>query len=85
MLYKPDVVINDWIIFDYIVPAPNEIPLLYQLINTLIYSKLTNEQQPIQFEDIKNYVIQYVDDSSSIISTSDISSLDKFVDCYLRY
>ena len=57
----------------------NEIPLLYQLINTPIYSKLTNEQQQIQFEDINNYVIQYVDDSSSIISTSDISSLDKFV------
>ena len=58
--------------------------MLYKLINTPLYDKLTNEQQPIQFNDVNNYVIQYVDDSSSIISNGDIITLEKFTNCYFK-
>merc|ERR1712240_980043 len=67
----------------------NEIPLLYRIINSTIFTPLTGNSIINNINNVSNYVIQYVDDSTSMITTSDINDfctycdqLFKVLECY---
>ena len=57
---------------------------MFKLINTPLYKKITNKEQQTQFSSKYNCVIQYVNYSSSIIASDDITTLNKYADCYFK-
>ena len=58
----------------------NEIPLLYRIINSPIFTPLTGNLIVNNINTVSDYVIQYVDDSTSMITTHDISDLSTYCD-----
>ena len=62
----------------------NEIPLLHKLINNELYYKLTGDNSTNIYNNIANYVIQYVDDSSNLISSDNIEEISKYIDQYFK-
>merc|ERR1712115_382540 len=61
----------------------NEIPLLHTLMSHEIFDKLMNTQT-IQYNDIKNTTVNYVDDSTSIISSKTTTQLQTYIDNYYK-
>ena len=61
----------------------NEIPFLSNLMNTELYSRITNTNDIIQ-SSVKCYTIQYVDDSTNMLSTKNIDQLQNYVDKYFK-
>ena len=62
----------------------NEIPLLYKLVNSQYFNILTGEQPNLPINDLVHKIIQYVDDSSNIISTSNINGLQYYINDYFK-
>ena len=60
----------------------NEIPLLDKMINTDLFTRLTDKDIKIDKTDIDNYTIQYVDDSTTMISTNDSKDIKTYIDNY---
>ena len=60
----------------------NKIPILSNLMNTELYSSITNTHDIIH-SSVKCYMIQYVDDSTNMLSTKNIDELQNYVDKYL--
>ena len=62
----------------------NKIPFLHEVICSESYGKLTGDKCGNDFSSISNYIIQYVDDSSNLISSNNIDQLDKYIDKYFK-
>ena len=62
----------------------NEIPLLYNIMNSPIYNKLTSTNCSSNFYNINNLVIQYVDDSTNLISSKNINELNSYIEKYFN-
>ena len=61
----------------------NEIPLLHTLMTKEIYTKLTNNQT-IQNNKIVHTTVNYVDDSTSVISSQTTTNLQTYLDNYYK-
>ena len=61
----------------------NEIPLLHTLISHDIFHSLTNTQTKT-FNDIKHTTVNYVDDSTSIISSKSIHELQTYLNHFYK-
>ena len=61
----------------------NEIPLLHTLMTKEIFNKLTNKQT-IQNNDIIHTTVNYVDDSTSVISSKTTTQLQTYLDNYYK-
>ena len=61
----------------------NEIPLLHTLMSQDIYYALTNTQIPI-VNDIKHTTVNYVDDSTSTISSKTASELQTYLNHFYK-
>ena len=53
-------------------------------MGTQIYNKLTGDNNDFNSSNASNYVIQYVDDSSNLISTANANHLNIYVDKYFN-
>ena len=62
----------------------NEIPLLYKLMNTELYQLMTNHTPVGTVSNMLHNVIQYVDDSTNVISTEDETSLQSYINDYFK-
>ena len=60
----------------------NEIPLLDRLMNTDLYKRLTDKDITIDKTKIDHYTIQYVDDSTTMITTNDNNDIKTYIDNY---
>ena len=58
----------------------NEIPLLDKLLNTDINDKMTDCDTRNDRNNIKQYSVQYVDDSTTMITTNDINDIKTYID-----
>ena len=61
----------------------NEIPLLHTLMSHDMFHSLTNTQTKT-FNDIKHTTINYVDDSTSIISSKSITKLQTYLNHFYK-
>ncbi len=61
----------------------NEIPLLHTLMSQDIYYNLTNTPTPI-IKDIKHTTVNYVDDSTSTISSKTASELQTYLNHFYK-
>ena len=62
----------------------NEVPLLSNLMNTKIYTNLTNDTNEVIPNTIEHVTIQYVDDSNNIITSNDSTGLEKYINKYFN-
>ena len=62
----------------------NEIPLLSNIMTKPLLKVLTNENPYSETCDISTYTIQYVDDSSNMISTKNIDLLQEYTKKFFR-
>ena len=60
----------------------NEIPLLDNITNNDFFTRLTRKDKMTNLTDIDNYTVQYVDDSTTMISTNDTQDIKKYIDNY---
>ena len=60
----------------------NEIPLLDNITNNDFFTRLTRKDKMTNLTDIDNYTVQYVDDSTTMISTNDTQDIEKYIDNY---
>ena len=58
----------------------NEIPLLHKIIGSDIYFHLTGQNLTQDFPKVSNMVVQYVDDSSNIITSTDYEGINEYID-----
>ena len=58
----------------------NEIPLLDKLLNTDINDKMTDCDTRNDRNNIQQYSVQYVDDSTTMITTNDINDIKTYID-----
>ena len=58
----------------------NEIPLLHRLNGTEINDKMTDCDTSNDIKDIQQYCIQYMDDSTTMITTNDINNIKTYID-----
>ena len=61
----------------------NEIPILHKLMTNEIFHKLTNINTT-QYNDIIHTTVNYVDDSTSIISSKTTTQLQTYIDNYYK-
>ena len=62
----------------------NEIPLLGNIMtNNDIFSKITSSSNTI-ISNVYNYTIQYVDDSTNMLSSENIDTLEIYVNNYFK-
>ena len=59
----------------------NEVPVLYKLMSKPIFKKITN-LTPQKFNNITHLTVNFVDDSSSVITFKDQSSVKKYLELY---
>ena len=62
----------------------NEIPLLDKMTNNDFFTRLTNKDKMTDLNDIDNYTVQYVDDSTTMMSTNDTKDIKKYIDNYFN-
>ena len=62
----------------------NEIPLLNNLMNSPLYSKLTSSNYNNNFTSFNSLVIQYVDDSTNLISSRNLNELNSYINKYFN-
>ena len=62
----------------------NEIPLIGKVINTDLSNRQTDKDTLIDKTDIDHYTVQYVYDSTTMISTSDTKDIKTFIDNYFK-
>ena len=55
----------------------NEIPLLDKMTNNDFFTRLTSKDKMTDLTDIDNYTVQYVDDSTTMVSTNDTKDIKK--------
>ena len=58
----------------------NEIPLLYKLINTDLYDRLTDSDKRIDRTKIDQYTLQYVNDSTTMITNNDTTNINTYIE-----
>ena len=62
----------------------NEVPLISKIINTNLYTLITNDSQIIS-NNIKDHTtIQYVDDSNNIITSDNSSHIQEYINKYFK-
>jgi len=61
----------------------NEITYIYKLINNLIFSKLTS-QNPLDSDTIDHTTINYIDDLTNHIFSTNGNQLKKYIDNYYK-
>ena len=62
----------------------NEIPILYKLMDSPLYRQMTNTDNSTSTNNISHNVIQYVDDSTNIITTNDSTLVQIYINNYLK-
>ena len=62
----------------------NEIPLLDKIINTELHNRLNDKDIMTDTTDIDQYTVQYVDDSTTMITTNDITNLKTYIDNFFH-
>ena len=60
----------------------NEIPLLSKIMHSNTLTTLTGNQPYTNDNDINTFTIQYVDDSTNMISSKDISVLQEYINTF---
>ena len=60
----------------------NEIPLLYRLVGSPIMNTLTNLPCHINLNNISHKIVQYVDDSTNIISCNNTQDIQLYINLY---
>ena len=62
----------------------NEIPLLHNLVGSQLMTKLTDTQYHVDNTNITHNTIQYVDDSTNIISSYNTNHLQIYIDTFFH-
>lgn len=62
----------------------NKIPLLHNLVNYTLYSNIINDNITNNFTKIDHKIVQYVDDSSNIVSSNEIHQLQIYINSYFK-
>ena len=60
----------------------NEIPLLHKIMNTYLFTKLTGKPQINTNNKITHDTINFVDDSTNIISTTEIPLMQDYINSF---
>ena len=58
----------------------NEIPLLHNILNTDIHTRLTDNDILTDKTKIEQFTVQYIEDSSTMISTDEITDIETYID-----
>ena len=62
----------------------NEVPLLHNLLHDNIYTQMTNDTNMTTYKDIEHYTINFVDDSTSIITFKTTNMVKDYLQKYYR-
>ena len=62
----------------------NEIPLLGNLVNSELYQSMTNDYTTKLTKNIDHSIIQYIDDSTNLVSSNDCNELQIYINKYFK-